>query len=184
MRVRATTLIEVIVALALGLLLVMTVQSLAVSAHRTHSILSDRIASTRNSRVVEEILRYDLNNLAAPVGVEIRDGRLTIGGLLKLSSDRQAVRERISVTYAVEDATLVRLERESAEEEPRVARFIAGNEVSRFEALVHDGQAWRATWPTQVPRAVRAIRVIVTDTDQTHAVTVPISPIKWGRHDG
>ncbi len=184
MRVRATTLIEVIVALALGLLLVMTVQSLAVSAHRTHTILSERIATTRSTRVIEEVLRYDLSNLAAPVGVEIRDGRLTIGSLLRLSSERQAARERASVTYALEEGALVRLERESTKEDAFVARVVVAGDISRFEALVHDGQAWRATWPTQVPRAVRAIRVIVTDAKRTHAVTVPISPIKWSRHDG
>ncbi len=187
MRHCAFTLIEVVVALALGVLLAAGVQSLTVHAFRTSAQLQREHTLAARRELAFILLEQDLATLPSP-GVVLSAGGLQFTTAAALQSDRTVTRNAVDVRYVVEPDRSGRQRLLRIEREPGAASGPAGVELATAlktaQFAVFDGGDWLAVWPTGVPRAALGLRVRLEWPDgQALERRLALAPWHWRRHD-
>jgi len=188
-RGHAFTLVEVLVGLALGLLLVGSVQSLVLGSYRLANAVEVRTSAARQGQLPFELLSADLESLPAGGGLALRDGTLTFSTLNALASPRLATRHAVGVAYELEAGSgasqqLVRRERELGEDSTPGATVVLAAGLRSIAIDVFDGRQWQSRWPLPTPRAARAVRMIVEhQSGQRDERIIQLAPLEWRRHD-
>jgi type II secretory pathway component PulJ len=187
---RAFTLVEVVVALGLGVLLVVGVQGLIVQAYRTSRTLEDRAQAEAVTRLPLELLEQDL---AGTMGGDLvlTNQSLTLRTANAMQSQRIATRHVVHVRYrAVQDPDGTwRLARQEWElDAPVPEAQSSGVVVAEGLAGVHfaafDGRSWQGTWPPRVARRLLAVRGELTRENGAPEPRVfRMAPWRWRRHD-
>lgn len=178
---RALTLIEVIVALALGATLLLAVQALAVGARRSSAALESRLRITEGSAWPRELPTADLRQLASLDGLTLKDGVFTISGLNSCLTDRDAPRHRVEIRYRTASDGVLREERELEDEAPWRGLSLPWK---KLDVSIHDGQNWQRLWPSTLYRPPRAVQFTATGADGVRAAfVVPLGALAWRRHD-
>lgn len=152
MRRVGLTLIEVVVALALGVVLVVGVQTLTVRAHHAARHLRAQEASTRRTEALHDLIRTDLLSMPSVGNMAVRDGELQVTTLNNLEPDSSRTRQTVSVRYrAVENTGSYPLERaqRNARQEQWPAGAVLAPYVQAVTFDVHDGRSWQTGWPPQ-----------------------------------
>lgn len=185
----ASTLIEVVVALALGVLLLAGVQGIVLGAYRTATVIENQSFADARRQLPFELLRTDLQNQPAGGGLTLRGGVLWLHTMNALQSARVAARHAVGVHYRIEPAAdglcrIVRVEQELGQAfDPETGVVLADN-VERAAMEVYDGRRWHSQWPLPTPRSARAVRLAIEwGPGQREECTVVLAPLRWRRHD-
>lgn len=186
---RAFTLVEVLIGLALGVVLLIAVQSLVVHAYRVSVSIGEQSARDAARELPFELLRQDLDALTRTGNLTLEHGVLSLGSLSAMQSQRLAPRHAVRVRYApaLTDTgayRLLRIERELGDAcDVRTGVVVAGGLRSiTFE--VFDGREWHGTWPPRVTRRPHAVRLRIVDgRGQPRERIVRLAPQPWRRHD-
>ncbi|MEW6252155.1 MAG: prepilin-type N-terminal cleavage/methylation domain-containing protein [Planctomycetota bacterium] len=179
------TLVETLVALALGALLAAAVQGLIVHAQRTSGQVCVDQAERARRGLPFDLLGQDLAQQPAPALV-LHDGTLGLTTTAALQSPRLAARHLVNVVYATRAAEnepcLVRSEAElNSAPGPGVA--LTGG-LAAAEFAVFDGRHWQTAWAADPPRRARGLRLRLTWRDgQTLERVFGLGPFEWRRHD-
>lgn len=183
------SLVEVVIALGLGVLLVAAVQTLVVQAYRTSQRMQadERFAELR--RLPLELCRADLAGQPIVGGLELRDGVLTLETLCDLEGNTAAVRLAIQSRYRTQsdgaELSVVRAQRPMRDPRGWSANVVIASGLKSFEVDVSDGQRWHPRWPTPTPRMPRALRIRLEGMDGVRLEEVfPVGTLLWKRHDG
>lgn len=183
------TLIEVIVALGLGLVLVFAAQSLAMYAHRAARAIETRDTARSMRELVPGLLAQDLANLTAGCGIVLAENTLALSTVHALQSPRLAARHAVAVSYVTRPrddgrVDIVRREQERGSPAPDQPGVVLASGLQAARWAVYDGQTWQMRWPTGVPRAARAVRTTLEWSDGTRCQQVlPLTPLVWRRHN-
>jgi hypothetical protein len=186
-RSRSFTLVEVAVALALGVLLAAATQVLVVRAYRASQLLEKEDMQAAALRLPFELLRGDLLAQPSAGGIELRDGVLTFLTLCDLEGGSHATRHTVEVRYRAESAgeslVLRRAQRTIGNDAKWLSGIVAAKGLKAVSLAVFDGQRWETTWPPSVGRPARGVRVILTGRSSESTETIPLGPCAWRRHD-
>ncbi len=186
----AFTLVEVVIALTLGVTLLVAVQGLIVGAYRTSDEVERRAADNAAHALPFELLRLDLENRPAGGGLMLADNALRLTTLNTLQSSRLAARHAVKVQYTVEPSNdglhrLTRREGQLGQRGQRHPGVILADGISEVTLAVFDGREWRDRWPPQITRTAYAVRFEVTWPDgEQEQLIIPLAPLAWSRHDG
>lgn len=186
---RSFTLVEVLIALALGVLLALGVQSLTLGAYRVSTQIQKEAAHAAARCLAFDILAQDLSNLPAGGGIALGNGALVMTTLNSMAAQRPVARHAVTVQYriltnAVTGKRLVRWEGPLGSEPLADSGVSLTDTLQSAEFKVFDGQKWQSTWPPATPQVARALRVSVTWTgsDQDERI-VPLTPLRWRSRD-
>lgn len=191
------TLLEVLVALALGVLLAAGVQTMVLRAHQVHEELRQRDQESRRTSAWRDLLRSDLAAMTTRSAFSLHDGRLELTSLQDLAADSWKTRSTVWVTYtAVPVGPALRLTRRQSrpsqsDPAPQEATSAgSSSELALVDGLrsvtfeVFDGRQWHAEWPLPAARRGLALRVLLQrDTAIAEELLVPLLPARWKRHD-
>jgi prepilin-type N-terminal cleavage/methylation domain-containing protein len=186
----AFTLIEVVVALALGVTLLVAVQGLVVQAYRTGVQIEGRAARDATRMLPFVLLRQDLTNRPTTGGLWLQNGVLSFTTLNAMQSARVAPRHAVSVRYACERtgdgaSRLLRREAELGRDDRAGAAVVLADGIAAATIDVFDGQSWHDRWPLRVARQARAVRIKLTwSSGKTETQIIRLAPLRWRRHDG
>ena len=184
----AFTLVEVMVALALGALLLAAAQRLLGFAHRTAVTVQADERARSFAAAPFDVFRDDLRMRPAGGGFSLRGGILEFVTLNALMSPTSAARHSVQVEYEAVtgrgELALERRERElEAPDEPWVALEVVRG-LTAVEFAVSDGRSWQPEWPPSIPRAATAIRLRLTHADgRIDERDFPLGALRWRRHD-
>jgi hypothetical protein len=185
---RATTLVEVVVALALGVLLVTGVQTLVVRSHQTARALETENADRERDRLPLELVRQDAAALPVTGSLELREGTLRMTTLCDLEAASERIRHAVDVRYhSVRESdglALRRAQRDVGLDVPwsNGVAIAKGLQAVRFE--IFDGQRWETSWPPSTPRATRAMRIALTWAGEKKSEhVIALGPLHWRGHD-
>lgn len=185
----AFTLIEVVVALALGVTLLVAVQGLVVQAYRTSVQIEDRAARDATRTLPFALLGQDLASRPTTSGLWLQNGALSFTTLNAMQSTRVAPRHAVSVRYAYErtgDGTsrLLRRESEPGRDDRTGATVVLADGIATATIDVFDGQGWHDRWPLRVSRQACAVRIKLTwSNGEAKTQIVRLAPLRWRRHD-
>lgn len=181
----AMTLIEVVIALALGVLLVAGVQVLMVRAHQSAKIVRAQVAESQVRDGWTALLQCDLANLATTGNLALKNNELVLATLNNLDPKSARARSTVAVRYRREsDGTLSRSQRGLTDEEwPEGAVLLRGLHSLTLE--ISDGQCWSGAWPRQhMNQRARGLRITWTLAGHPEIQrTMPLAELHWGRHD-
>ncbi len=186
----AFTLIEIVVALALGVTLLVAVQGLVVSAFRASDEIERHAVHAAARTLPFDLLRQDLESQPAGGGLLLADNVLRLTTLNALRSSRPAARHAVTVQYAVEPSgsglfRLTRRENELGKRNRKQPGVILADEISEVTLDVFDGRQWRDHWPPRIARTAYAARITIVWSDgERRQKIVRLSPLPWSRHDG
>jgi prepilin-type N-terminal cleavage/methylation domain-containing protein len=186
----AFTLVEVIVALALGLLLLAGLQGMTVQAWRTANTLERQQTERDRRALVFDLLAADLAALPPVGGVEVAGSRLRLVTLHAMSAGRDAARHAVDVTWTTRGAPtdrleLLRSERELGAEKPDADGCVLATDVVALNCEVFDGSRWSATWPPPAPRSPVALRIMLQRSGaQPEQRVFRLALWSWRKHDG
>lgn len=179
------TLVEVLVVLALGAILLISVQLLVVRAYRNSKLLESRLASSDRFDTARRQFENDLRSLAPGASVQLDERGLSIVTMSSLRSDVLAARHAVEVRYSSiargSPKGWKRAEWELGESE-KTATAIQLPAVDAVAYAIHDGQDWRSQWPLSVPRQLRSVRMIISNDGREHSVIIPLQPLRWRSH--
>ena len=179
---RGLTLMELLVALALGAVLLAAVQTLVVRAVRTHADWQRQAEPDAAARLLDNVLRADLSQRRETNDIQVRDGTLIVGTLHSLQKEPLAARHAVVVRYHAVDGALRRSERDLAE--PKFDAGIAIRAAQKMQWEVFDGREWSARWPGSTPRAAQLLRLKFSDRENRSQVyTYSLAPARWKRHN-
>jgi hypothetical protein len=184
------TLIEVVVALGLGVVLMVGVQRLTVQGYRAYAVLQQRQAQAGRYTLACELLGQDLAQLLSVGSLALRADTLSLTTGNAMQSTRVATRHAVVVRYAAVRCgdnrfRLLRDEHELGQESLGGSGVVLADGLTAVTWEVHDGQSWHTLWPLPVPRAARAVRVGLQWADGHQEQRVfALAPLHWGRHDG
>lgn len=185
---RAFTLIEVVVALSLGAVLAVALQSLLVHAYRTAETLEARESLHATRRLPVGLLRGDLEGCTPGSPITLERDVLTFTTTCALQSTVEAFRHAVEVSYRLQRADddrlqLKRYERELDAEEAAPGIVIADN-VRAVHFAVHDGRCWHTAWPPQTRPRAQAVRMsLAWNEAETTEQRFRMAPWTWRRHD-
>ncbi len=183
------TLVEVLVGMALGVLLIVTVQSLMIHVYRTGATLEREWHEEALADLPFELLAADLASRPAGGGLSLTEGALTIQSLNSMESQRAAARHAVQVRYSL-DRQRPRAQRLTRNEAELDADGVPETSVELASELIgatieiYDGQAWHVRWPLPSGRAPRALRLTLVDQDGSRRERLYLlAPRSWKRHD-
>jgi prepilin-type N-terminal cleavage/methylation domain-containing protein len=186
------TLIEVIVALSLGVMLAVAVQELLVRSYQAAYIVEQRETVSAVSSLPLELIVADLAQRPAGGGIALQDGTLSLTTTNAMQSERIATRHVVAVSYQQQPddnghLRLVRREVELGEEEGEGAEqpgVLLAESLRAIEFEIYDGRTWHSTWPPRVPRSPQAVRVTITHSSgERQQRVIRLAPMTWRRHD-
>jgi len=183
------TLVEVVVALALGVTLLVAVQALVVTSFRTSVEIQSRSAAQAARELPFDLLGPDLASLPAGGGFTLGYGGLTFTTLDSLHSQRLAARHAVVVRYRGEQAAgrvrLVRQEREVEDQRFSDSGVVLTQDATAIHLEILDGRSWHDRWPLRTARTPAALRLTIEGPEGESLVHVfPLQPMRWRRHDG
>lgn len=179
------TLIEVTVALALGVLLVAGVQVLTVRSYQTAKSLRTEITNTQSQEGWLCLLRTDLLNQTATGNLSLQNDELVITTLNDLEPTSLCTRSTVAVRYRREaDGFLSRTQRDVAVESWPDGVCVLPK-VKKIDFEVFDGQFWHGQWPLpHMSRRAIGLRILIeTEEGAASEVILPLSAMHWSRHD-
>lgn len=182
------TLIEVVVALGLGVVLLVAIQSLIVHAYRVHATLERQRSADERDALPLALLEQDLTQRTAGGDLTLAEGNLVLDTLSALQADQLVARHAVMVRYSTQhsehdDLRLLRQEREPGQE-PAVPPVVLAAGLTAVTFELFDGQKWHRTWPPPVSRAAGAVRVVLTwRAGAPETKIFQLTPLHWRRHD-
>lgn len=185
---RAFTLLEVLIALGLGAMVMVAVQSLAVHTFRVHETIRSSARDSAIARLPDVVLQQDLANLPLGATIELQDGVLRFDTLASLHDDRAAARVPVHVSYSAEGRAgkfaLVRSERALQAEEETATEVILLETSQPVEISVQHRTHWLDA--LREPLAVQdigAVRIrLAGEQSQPTAILIPVHPPAWRHH--
>lgn len=186
----AFTLIEVVVALGLGVVLLVAVQSMVVHAYRSSVAIEEEGAQRSFQDLPFELLAQDLANLPAGAGLSLRGQVLSFNTMNAMQSDCVVARHAVDIEYAIERSAdgavrLKRLERELDEQRAPAAGVTLAAQLESASIEIFDKGTWHDTWPLPTPRTAMAVRLTITWPDgEPQQQIIRLAPLVWRRHDG
>lgn len=187
-RRRGFTLIEVVIALGLGVLLLLGVQRIVVHAHRAAQAVEAVENAEGRESLPFSILGGDLASLPAGASFVLRDAALEFRTLNALQSQRMAARHTVNVRYSWRQAEsggfrLLRTEWELDRAPGEKTGFPLAVGRTRVSFEIYDGQRWHQRWPLRTRRSARAIRLRLERRDESRERVLPLKPMRWSRHN-
>lgn len=186
---KAFTLVEVLIGLALGVILLIAVQSLVVHAYRVSVSIGERNARDAARELPFELLRQDIEALTRTGNLTLEHGVLSLGSLSAMQSQRIAPRHAVRVRYApaltgTGAYRLLRIERELGDDSEARTGVVVASDLQSITFEVFDGREWHGTWPPRVARRPQAVRLRIVDgRGQLRERIVRLAPQRWRRHD-
>lgn len=183
----AFTLIEVLIAMGLGVLLLLGLQRIVIHAYRAAQMVESEETANARASFPFSMLAADLAGLPAGAGFVLGGRSLTFRTLSALQSDSIAARHTVNVRYTWEpdgsdELALLRTEWElEAEPEDSVAVTIAQG-LQRASIEIFDGQGWHGRWPLRTARAAGAVRLRLERGDTSGMRVMRLKPMRWRRH--
>ena len=188
-RLTAFTLIEMVVALGLGILLLVVVQQMTVQAYHTARIVQDRADEATVHGLPVTLLREDLAQLPPGGGVRLEECVLSLVTTNALQSQRVATRHAVTVAYRVapSDAIglqLVREESELGKARRKSSGVILVTGLQQVDLEVFDGRQWHRRWPLRMSRSATALRITIQwPNGERQQSVLRLEPLQWRRHD-
>ncbi len=187
---RGFTLIEVVVAMALGVLLLTAVLGLVVRSRQLHDRFMQQARGQDLLAAPLRILADDLRAAGPGAAIDLRDGSLTFDTVNAMHSTRLVPREQTRVRFALvpdagHAARIVRMEHpRGAFDGPDAASMPLGGSVEELQIRAFDGREWHAERRTEAAWPVVAIAVEIRfePQDEVTRHVFPIRPPPWRHH--
>ncbi len=191
MKRRGLTLIELVIALALGALIAVALQTLAVRAYSSHKLVVERDRTARRGELPRTVFEHDCRNRAAGDDFELAGNMLRFRTLMAFQSERAATRHAVEVRYTIvhedDETVLLRAERELGDQAAWSSPLRLG-QAQRIDIAVFDGRMWHSSWPLAIRRNAHAIRLRLSGGDgasgtpRFHESRVRVQPPRWRNH--
>lgn len=185
---RGYTLIEVLVALGLGLVLAAALQRFLVGAYRISRDLEADQRTAARAALPFELLAADLRNLPPGGDFALDADGLRFVTLNALDTGCTAARHAVRVRYSWAQAADARVRLRRAEQELTAVTapgpgVLLTEPADRVVAEIFDGQHWQTRWPLPLPRRPQALRMTLTTTAaRPYSRTVRLAPFEWTSH--
>ena len=185
---RGFTLLEVLVALAVGSLVLLAVTTTLFSLNRAHQQVSDRMEQQRSLRNSVDLLRRELssaifrpNDKLLRFQVQDRDFYGKPASTMQLATlsaplDSAASDQQIVLYQAEEQQERIRLTRASRDyfqtDTPKPNQYPLLDGLDGFLVECYDGSKWVKTWDTELNRSLpKQVRITITLPDSPKPVS-------------
>lgn len=185
---RGFTLLEVLVALAVGSLVLLAVTTTLFSLNRAHQQVSDRMEQQRSLRNSVDLLRRELssaifrpNDKLLRFQVQDRDFYGKPASTMQLATlsaplDSAASDQQIVLYQAEEQQERIRLTRASRDyfqaDTPKANQYPLLDGLDGFLVECYDGSKWVKTWDTELNRSLpKQVRITITLPDSPKPVS-------------
>lgn len=187
-RVRALTLVEVLLALAIGALLTLLVQVFVVRTYLIHRTLAQRDVKWAQSQLPFRVLAADLANLPQQGTIALHNEELVVTTLQALAVPEVGARRLVRVRYTLRTHSgqfgLHRYEQLAADDSPWHSDALLVSSVRAVRWEIYDGKEWYTKWPPPDPRPPAALRITLEGTESSVAQRIILlTALPWRRHD-